>query len=259
MGKEFDRLVEIVARLRGPGGCPWDREQTHQTILSGLLDESYEFFEAVQNKDDLHMKEELGDILLQVVFHAQMAAEEKKYTAEDVAHDICEKLIRRHPHVFGDTTASSTGEVLKNWEEIKKNEKGNAERISLVDGIPDTLPALFKAEKMQHRVARVGFDWQDIKPVLDKVEEEFREFREAIFHNDIGHATGELGDILFALVNVGRHHNICAEEALRMTVSKFSRRFRYIEDQCAAKNIPLKEAGLPLLDEFWEQSKKVVG
>lgn len=256
MGKNLDRLIEIVARLRGADGCPWDREQTHTSLLSCLLDEAYEFFEAVDKRDDAHMREELGDLLLQVVFHAQMASEEQRFTIEDVAGTISEKLIRRHPHVFGDLKVDSAKEVLKNWEEIKKGEKGNENRTSLVDGIPATLPALFRAEKMQRRVARVGFDWQDIGPVFDKVEEEFREFRDAVTGGNPAHAADELGDILFALVNVARHRNICAEDALRRTVEKFARRFRYVEEKCKEHNIPLHKAGLEQLDVFWEEGKK---
>lgn len=259
MDKEVDRLIEIVSRLRSPGGCPWDREQTHKSIMSCLLDEAYEFFDGVENNDTGIMREELGDILLQVVFHSEMAKEAGHFDIEDVAHDICEKLINRHPHVFGDVKVESSKEVLSNWEHIKKGEKGKESRKYIIDGIPDKLPALFRAEKMQRRVARVGFDWQDISPVLDKVEEEFSEFREALETNDIDHASDELGDILFALVNVARHNNICAEDALRMTVKKFAGRFRYIEDQFNKKNKKLSEASLEELDECWEESKKKVG
>ena len=257
MGKEVDRLIEIVSRLRSPGGCPWDREQTHKSIMSCLLDEAYEFFDGVENDDTAVMREELGDILLQVVFHSAMAKEADHFDIEDVAHDICEKLIHRHPHVFGDVTVKSSKEVLSNWEHIKKGEKGKENRKYLVDDIPDSLPALFRAEKIQRRVARVGFDWQDINPALDKVEEEFSEFREALKTNDLDHASEELGDILFALVNVARHNNVCAEDALRMTVKKFARRFRYIEDHFNKKNKKLNEASLEELDECWEESKRM--
>jgi tetrapyrrole methylase family protein/MazG family protein len=258
MGKELDRFIEIVARLRGPGGCPWDREQTHKSLLSCLLDETYEFFEAVEENDDAKMREELGDLLLQVVLHAQMAGEEGNYTIDDVAAGISEKLIRRHPHVFGTTKAASSAEVLHNWETIKKEEKKHCRR-SLVDDIPDAMPALFRAEKMQRRVARVGFDWHDVRPALDKVIEEFNEFKEALASGNQHHAEEELGDIMFALVNVARHHNICAEDALRATVRKFARRFRYIEERFAEKGEDIRTATLEQMDAYWEQSKKVVG
>jgi tetrapyrrole methylase family protein / MazG family protein len=254
MSEEIDRLIGIIARLRAPGGCPWDREQTHTSILSCLLDETYEFFEAVEEGSAEGMREELGDILLQVVLHARMAAEAGAFTIDDVAREISEKLIRRHPHVFGDVQASTSKEVLKNWETIKRGEKKH--RKYIVDGIPDALPALFKAEKMQRRVARVGFDWTDMGPVLDKVEEEFAEFRKAVSAKDLDNAQEELGDILFALVNVGRHANICAEDALRATVKKFGRRFRYIEDKFSELGKDIKTATLEEMDTYWEESKK---
>jgi len=255
VGKEIDRLIDIIAKLRGKDGCPWDREQTHESLLSCLLDETYEFFEAVENKDTESMQEELGDILLQVIFHAQMAEEADQFDIESVANAICEKLIRRHPHVFSNQQVESSKEVLANWEEIKRSEKKHEQRKYIVDGITDTLPALFRAEKIQRRVARVGFDWKDITPVLDKVEEEFREFREALLSGNQSHAAGELGDIIFALVNVARHNGICAEDAVRLTVKKFASRFRYIEDRMNEKNKPLKEATLEELDRYWEESK----
>lgn len=257
MNNEIDRFVENIALLRGPNGCPWDREQTHKSLLSCLLDETYEFFEAVDEDDPEKMREELGDILLQVVIHAQIAHESGNFDLADVVSAINEKIIRRHPHVFGDDKASTSAEVLANWELIKKDEK--KDRKYLTDGIPVNLPALFRAEKIQRRVARVGFDWKDIKPVLDKVEEEFGEFRDAMKDNDTEHASEELGDILFALVNVARHRGICAEEALRATINKFARRFRYIEDRYAQNKTKLQDASLEDMDALWEESKKVLG
>ena len=259
MSSELDRLIEIVARLRGPDGCPWDREQTHASLLQCLLDESYEFFEAVDENAPDKMKEELGDILLQVALHAQMGSEAGTFTIEEVARDINEKLIRRHPHVFGTVQVSSPEEVTGNWERIKQTEKGKKHRTSLVDDIPEAMPALFRAEKIQRRVARVGFDWKDAGPAMDKVEEEFREFREATGENNHDHAAEELGDILFALVNVARHRDICAEEALRAANKKFTRRFRYIENACKAAGMDIAKTSLEELDRFWEQSKKEVG
>jgi tetrapyrrole methylase family protein/MazG family protein len=259
MNSEIDRLIEIVAKLRGPNGCPWDREQTNKSILSCLLDESYEFFEAVEENDHHKIKEELGDILLQVVLHSQIASDEGSFTIEDVAREINEKLIRRHPHVFGDTQVESSREVLHNWEKIKKSEKGKEHRKYLVDDIPEALPALFRAEKMQRRVAKVGFDWKDILPVLDKVEEEFNEFREALLSGNDSHASEELGDILFALVNLGRHRGISAEDALRFTTRKFAKRFRYIEDKFKEESKDIYNASLEEMDKYWEESKKIVG
>jgi len=259
MSSELNRLIDIVAKLRSPDGCPWDREQTHKSILSCLLDESYEFFEAVDENKPHKMCEELGDLLLQVILHAQIAKDNKTFTIDDVARDISDKLIRRRPHVFGTAEVSSSREVLYNWEAIKKSEKGNEHRKYLVDDIPDALPALFRAEKMQRRVAKVGFDWKDVRPVLDKVEEEFREFRDALLEGNDAHASEELGDIIFALVNVARHHNISAEEATRSTTYKFARRFRYIEDKFKELGKDISKASLEEMDVYWEESKAIVG
>jgi tetrapyrrole methylase family protein/MazG family protein len=256
MGKEVDRFIEIIAKLRGPGGCPWDREQTNKSLLSCLLDETYEFFEAVEENDTAKIREELGDLLLQVVLHAQIAADDGRFTIEDVARGISEKLIRRHPHVFGTAEVSGPTEVLHNWEKIKKEEK-KEHRAYLVDDIPANLPALFRAEKMQRRVARVGFDWTDMRPVLDKVIEEFNEFREAVLSGDQAHAEEELGDIMFALVNVARHRDICAEDALRLTTKKFAKRFRYIEDHYKKTGKDINKATLEEMDRLWEESKKL--
>lgn len=256
MSKALDRLIEVVEMLRAPDGCPWDREQTHESILSDMVEEVYEFFEAVENKDRSHMKEELGDVLMQVVFHSQIAKEDNNFTIEDVANEIADKLIRRHPHVFGDLIVDSTETVLTKWEAIKLQEKGKEDRHSILDGIPKGLPALFRAEKLQKKAAKTGFDWPEIAPVLDKVEEEFREFREALTKGDINEATLELGDILFSLVNVARHQNISAEEALRLTNSKFSKRFNYIENHYQYNHEKMKEASLEELDQLWDKSKK---
>ncbi len=258
MGKEIERLIEIVATLRGPNGCPWDREQTYQSLLPNFIEEVYEYLEAVDNKDISNMREELGDTLLQIILHAQIAAENNHFTIEQIASEIGDKLIRRHPHVFGNTQVASSREVIANWEEIKKKEKAH-KRKSLVDDIPSQLPALLRAEKVQRRVAKAGFDWPDTQPVLDKVEEEFKEFREAVHKKNIDEATEELGDILFSLVNVARHHGIIAEEALRVTINKFSRRFRFIENHFEKKKKPLEEASLDELDAVWNESKKHVG
>ncbi|MCL2182883.1 MAG: nucleoside triphosphate pyrophosphohydrolase [Chitinispirillia bacterium] len=257
MGKEIERLIGIVAKLRAPDGCPWDREQTNHSILTCLLDEAYEFFEAVDMNDDAMMREELGDLLLQVVLHAQIATDDNRFDIEDVAKGIGDKLIRRHPHVFGDTQVSSSTEVIQNWERIKKSEYDGSERRKyMVDDIPDALPALFRAEKMQRRVAQVGFDWNDAGPALDKVEEEFGEFREALAAKDAQHAEEEFGDILFALVNVARHHKISAENALRAATYKFAKRFRFVEDKFREIGKDMRDATLEEMDVFWEESKR---
>jgi tetrapyrrole methylase family protein/MazG family protein len=255
MGRQLHRLIKIIARLRGPKGCPWDRRQTHRSLLSCLLDETYEFFEAAEDDDSEKMCEELGDLLLQVVLHAQIAAEKKTFTIEDAAAGICDKLVRRHPHVFGTATAVTTDEVLHNWEKIKKEEKRHSRKY-IVDDIPAAMPALFRAEKMQRRVARVGFDWKDPRPAFGKVVEEFGEFRRALASRSRKEAAEELGDILFAIVNVARHHGICAEDALRAATRKFARRFRYIEDRFAEQGKELRGAALRQMDRYWEESKR---
>jgi tetrapyrrole methylase family protein/MazG family protein len=259
MGKEVDRFIEIVARLRAPDGCPWDREQTHRSLLSCLLDEAYEFFDAVEQNDSGKIREELGDLLLQVVLHARIAADSGSFDIEDVAREIGEKIVRRHPHVFGGTTVKSSSEVTANWERIKRAEKDKARRESIVDDIAEALPALFRAEKVQRRAARVGFDWPDIRPVLDKVEEEFAEFRAALENGNTHSTEEELGDILFALTNVARHKNICAEHALRATVQKFIRRFRHVEKRFRESGKEIAGAGLEEMDRYWEESKGIVG
>jgi tetrapyrrole methylase family protein/MazG family protein len=220
-----------------------------------LLDEAYEFFEAVDEGDPGKMREELGDLLLQIVLHSQIASEAGDFDIEGVAKDIGDKLIRRHPHVFGDAAVSSSTEVIRNWERIKKSEYGEERRKYMVDDIPEALPALFRAEKTQRRVAQVGFDWSEVTPALDKVEEEFGEFREALASGDTAHAEEEFGDILFALVNVGRHSKISAENALRMATRKFAKRFRYVEDKFRELGKDMKEATLEEMDAYWEESK----
>ena len=252
----MDKLISVVRRLREPDGCPWDREQTHKSILNDFLEEVYEFFEAVENDDDYNMKEELGDLLLQVVFHSQIATEENRFTIDDVAKDISEKLIRRHPHVFADTHVKDSKEVLSNWEKIKEQEKGKEDRKSILDGIPNHLPALYKAQKVQKKVARFGFDWKDIDPALDKVEEEFKEFRVALESGNISDMEDELGDILFSLVNVSRHKGISAEDALRRTINKFTNRFNYIENAFDNNSDKIRSASLEELDTLWEKSKE---
>ncbi len=256
MGKNIDRLTEIVKQLRAPDGCPWDREQTHRTILTDMLDEVYEFFESVDALDDYGMREELGDILLQIVFHSTIAEEESRFNLEDVAGDIADKLIRRHPHVFGEDKVSGTKEVLENWEAIKKAEKGKEDREYITDGVPKQLPSLYRAEKIQKKVSRFGFDWGDVAPALDKVEEEFREFREAVESGDSEHAFEEFGDILFSLVNVSRYQKISAEDALRQSVNKFIKRFNFIEDALDRDHERIKSATLEELDKLWDKSKK---
>ncbi len=261
-GGNLQRLVEIMAKLRGEQGCPWDREQTHQSLKPYVVEETYEVLEAIDNGDPDKLKEELGDILLQVVFHAQLAAETGQFDINAVIDSISDKLIRRHPHVFGDTKVSGVAGVVENWEKIKKSEMPG-ERKSALDGVPKDLPALQKAEKLQNKAAKVGFDWGDLAGPLAKTREEFREFEEILDPDNLPQKGSpewerledELGDILFSLVNVGRFLRINSELALRRTMDKFNHRFRFMEREAEKLGRSLKEMTLAEMDELWEKAK----
>lgn len=251
----FEELVSIMARLRSPGGCPWDREQTHQTLRPYLIEEAYEVLDALDNGDDGDFREELGDLLLQVVFHAQIANEEKRFDIHDVARAINDKLVRRHPHVFGDTRADTADEVLTNWEKIKREEKGEEDRKSVLDDLPAGMPALLRAYRIQEKVARVNFDWDDVKEVLEKVGEEIVELRGALEQGDRAKIEEEMGDLLFSLVNLSRHLKVPPEDALRMSNDKFIRRFRYIEAALELKGESLERTTFEELDALWDEAK----
>jgi len=253
-GEKFEELMEIVARLRAPDGCVWDREQTHESITQGFIEELYEFIEAVEDNDLETMKEELGDLCLHVVFQIQIAKENGEFKMVEVLDGIIKKLIRRHPHVFGDAKVKNSKDVIRNWEDIKKEEKDK--RKSVVDGIPRHLPALSKAHKLQKKVKKVGFDWEDIEDVILKVEEELQELRDAIKENDQEHVAEELGDLLFSVVNLSRFVDVEPEQALHKTVKKFMNRFRAIESALESKNKTVQEASFQELDELWDEVKK---
>ncbi|WP_447977401.1 nucleoside triphosphate pyrophosphohydrolase [Candidatus Nitrospira bockiana] len=270
MSQGFDELVELMARLRAPNGCPWDRKQTHESLKPYLIEETYEVLEAIDHDDPARLREELGDLLLQVLFHAQIRREAGQFGIEDVIAGLTEKLVRRHPHVFGtegDAQGVRTPEDVKvRWEEIKKSERQEkGEPHSALDGVPKTLPALLRASQVQARASRVGFDWKDLSPVLGKLEEELAEFREALAAGadapDTGdgarreRAEAELGDLLFTLVNVARFLKINPEEALRKTINRFTERFHYVEGQAAASGRPLERLSLDEMDILWEQAK----
>ena len=253
----FAELVAIMARLRGADGCPWDRQQTHATLKPYLLEETYEALEAIDAEDDAELCKELGDVLLQVVFHAQIAAEEGRFDIEAVGQAIVEKLIRRHPHVFDDARADGADEVLRRWEQIKKQERqeqGEAAPSSL-EGIPKHLPALMRAHQIQARVARQGFDWDGIDGALDKVEEEFAEVRKAWETGGAAAVEEEFGDLLFSLVNASRFLNVEPEQALRRAVAKFERRFRALEEAVHARSEEVSALSLAALDEIWDEVK----
>lgn len=253
---KLNELVRIVEKLRSPDGCPWDKEQTYDSMISGFIEELHEYIDALKDNDSETMKEELGDILLHIVFQAQLAKEDKRFILDDVIDTINNKLIHRHPHVFGNDHVQNSDEVLENWEKIKQQEKGKEKRKYLTDGIPRSLPALLRANEIQKKAAKVGFDWDTIDPALDKVEEEFAEFRAALKNGDVENATEELGDIFFALVNVARFQKVSPEEALHQTNKKFLQRFNYVEDQVKSSSKSWKEFTLEELDCFWEESKK---
>lgn len=250
----FDRLITIMAHLRSPSGCPWDKEQTHQSLKPYLIEETYEVLDAIDQNDDGEIVEELGDLLLQVVFHSQIASEEKRFTIDDVAGAITDKLIRRHPHVFGDVQADTPDEVVKNWEAIKASEKPT-QKASLLDGVARHLPALFRAQKLQEKAARVGFDWDHIADVAEKVREETEELISAHETSSQEQTQEEFGDLLFALVNLSRFLNICPEEALTQTNEKFRTRFRYIETELSNAGKTPQEATLQEMDKLWEAAK----
>lgn len=253
----LSELVAIMARLRGPGGCPWDRKQTHATLRPYLLEEAYEALEAIDAEDDAELCKELGDVLLQVVFHAQIAAEEGRFDIEAVGQAIVDKLIRRHPHVFDDASADGADEVLLRWEQIKKQERREQGEAapSLLEGIPKHLPALMRAHRTQARVSQQGFDWDDIDGTLDKVEEEFAEVRKAWKAGDAAAVEEEFGDLLFSLVNASRFLKVDPEQALRRAIAKFERRFRALEETVHARGEEIAALSLATLDEIWDEVK----
>jgi tetrapyrrole methylase family protein/MazG family protein len=260
-GSGTDRLLAVVAQLRGENGCPWDREQTLDSLKPYLVEESYELLDAIENGDVPHHREELGDVLLQVVLQSQIRTEEGHFTFDEVAHEIAEKLIRRHPHVFADAVAEDADAVIKRWEEIKsgeRKEKGKGNE-SIIDGVPRFLPALQRAQRTQERGARVGFDWGSAGPVFEKVEEELQELREALDAGDAVHQAEELGDLLFSVVNLARFLDtpMTAEEALRHAVDKFAGRFKQVEAVIAQSNRQMADCTLEELDAAWDNIKQI--
>lgn len=248
------RLSEIMKILRVE--CPWDREQTHESIRSCLLEESYEVVEAINRKDDANLREELGDVLLQVVFHSSLAEEEKRFNLCDVINEECEKMIRRHPHVFSEESLKTIDKVLEKWENIKVKESGHPDQTSILEKVPRALPALTRAKKVQKKAADVGFDWNDVAPALDKVQEETSELREAWQCGDPEAMKEELGDLLFSAVNVARFLGIDPEEALTFTTDKFIKRFSYIEKEAMACGKRMEDMSLEEMDLLWDEAKR---
>ena len=249
----LEQLLRIMARLRAPDGCPWDREQSHATLRQSVIEEAYEVAAAITADDQPNLREELGDLLLQVVFHSQMASERGDWDFDAVTSGIVEKLVRRHPHVFGSENASDSAAVLTRWEEIKRAEKGVAP-TSALDGITPGLPALMRAEKVQKKAANVGFDWSELPPVLAKVREEIAEIEDAL--GDPDKVEDELGDLLFAVVNLARKLHVDGEVALQRATDKFSARFQKIEALAAKRGQKLEAMTLAVMDVIWDQVKR---
>lgn len=250
----FEQVMTIMRRLRAPGGCPWDAEQSHESLKRYLLEEAYEVIEAIDTGSDKLLKEELGDLLLQPVFHAAIAEERGAFTMDDVLATLADKLIRRHPHVFGDEEIKDSEAQIANWEKIKKAEKGE-ERRSALSGIPPHLPALMKAQKITEKASRVGFDWEHVDQVMAKVLEELHEFEEALAQGRQDRMEAELGDLLFAIVNLGRFLSLDPEEALRKTITRFQSRFSHIEEQLHIRGRHLQDASLDEMEELWIEAK----
>ena len=250
---ELERLIEIVATLRSEKGCQWDREQTHQSLRPNMLEEAYEAVDAIDDNDMKHLREELGDVLLQVVLHAQIAKDEGNFDIEDVAKELSDKLVHRHPHVFGDTKVSSTDEILDNWEQLKKEEKKH--RKSVLDGISRAQSALMSAQKISKKAVKVGFEWDCVETLKECIKSEYKEFEEVAQLGDMDRMEDEMGDIFFATVNYARWHKIDAEQALLRANKKFTQRFKKMEE-IATK--PLEEYSFEEFDALWKQAKKLV-
>ncbi len=249
----LEQLLRIMARLRAPDGCPWDREQSHATLRQSVIEEAYEVAAAINSGDDANLREELGDLLLQVVFHAQMASERGDWNFDAVASGIVEKLVRRHPHVFGSENASDSAAVLTRWEEIKRAEKGTAAAASALDGVSEGLPSLMRAEKVQKKAAKVGFDWSELPPVVAKVREEIAEVEDAL--GDAEKVEEEIGDLLFAVVNLARKLKVDGEVALQRATDKFATRFRQVESIARERGLALEKMTLAEMDEIWDAVK----
>jgi len=253
VSEEFARLKEIIARLRGPDGCPWDKKQTHASLRPYLIEESYEVLQALDEGSPQKLCEELGDLLLQIMLHAQMASEEDQFDIDDVVRGIGDKLVRRHPHVFGNQKAEDAAELELNWETLKQEEREEGQ--SLLSSVPGDMPALSYSQSIQRRVAGVGFDWEKIDDILDKLTEEVAEIRQAADHREM---SDEFGDLLFTLVNIARRLDIDLETALRSANQRFFRRFSYMEELCRQKNVNIGDLSLDEQNALWEEAKKKV-
>lgn len=252
---DADDLLHIMKILRAPGGCPWDAEQTHESIKKNFIEETYEVVEAINKNDSVLLCEELGDVLLQIVFHSQMEAEKGVFDFSDVADGICKKLIERHPHVFGDISVSGTDEVLSNWDAIKRKTKKQKTTAEAMDAVPRELPALMRSTKIQSKAAKAGFDWDEVAPVFGKLKEETAELEAAVASGDKNAVADELGDVLFTAVNISRFVDTDAEEALTKATDKFSSRFELVEKLARERGIDMKHTPIDELDLLWDEAK----
>jgi tetrapyrrole methylase family protein / MazG family protein len=264
MSRSFDELVGVMAKLRAPGGCPWDHEQTYASLSQYLLEEAYETFDAIQEADQTgdtaNLREELGDLLLQVVFHSTIGAERGDFTIDEVADGVSKKLVLRHPHVFGDAKLARAQDVLDNWDKLKADERAASgkkpkEHGSILDDVPIHFPALLEGLKLTTKAAKVGFDWENKEQIFEKISEEIAELQEAIGTKDNNHVEEEIGDLLFAVMNLARHLDVEPETALKRTNRKFRQRFRFVEQHLKAKHKSLDDATLAEMDSLWDQSK----
>ncbi|MFZ3138547.1 MAG: nucleoside triphosphate pyrophosphohydrolase [Thermodesulfovibrionales bacterium] len=250
---DLQELLNIMEKLRGEKGCPWDKEQTRETLKPYIIEEAYELLEAIEENDPEKIKEELGDLLFQIVFQSQIARENKEFDMPDIIDKIAKKMVSRHPHVFGNTTCSTSDEVVAQWE-VQKKREGKL-RESILEGVPETLPSLLRAHRLQKRAAGVGFDWERVDDVLKKLDEELKEFKEALGTKNKDMIEDELGDIFFMLVNISRFIGVNPEDAHRKTISKFIHRFRYIEMKAADQGRKLSDMTLDEMDKLWDEAK----
>ena len=265
MSNKFDELVNVMARLRAPGGCPWDREQTYESLAPYLLEEAFESFDAIHEASEgktENLREELGDLLLQIIFHSQIAEEAGDFTIEDVCAGITEKMILRHPHVFGDKKLDTANDVLNNWDELKKAEreitkKEEKKKDSILDEVPLAFPALIEANKLTGKAAKVGFDWENPEQIFDKFDEEIKELKDAVSNHENKHIEEEIGDLLFVVVNLARKLDVEPETALKKTNRKFRQRFKFIEENLKMREKNLEGSSLEEMDALWNEAKKL--
>ncbi len=254
--ESFRKLIEIVDTLMGENGCPWDNVQTRESLKPYLVEETYEVLEALDTNDPDQIKDELGDLLYQILFHSKISSKNNEFDIKDVLDNLKEKMVRRHPHVFKEGQVNTPDQVIERWEEIKKEEKTHSNHPSILDSVPKQLPSLLRAQKLQKKAAKEGFDWDEISDVFDKLDEEISEFKSAVLEGKGTDIQSELGDILFVLVNIAKFKKIDAEEALRSTNNKFIKRFQYIEQEVAKQGKTLKETSLEDMERHWQNAKK---